>query len=313
MVTYVTHCDRKYASRAIAMVKSLRMYDADSRILVIYQDIETQNAFSKFELGNIDLIHINHLTRAFPELEESKTNRTLIEFYYCLTPFVLKFCQMKYPKTSVVYVDADIYFFKNPMLVLQNLPRDYSAYIVQHRFKEKDLYLEKYGKFNVGIVIINALTENKLLEWWAESCVNSTSIVPTENSFGDQKYLDEFERMDSNVFASSNHGENVAPWNLDKSDLSSGPDGPLILNSELIYYHFSGLKLFLGLVSMGFAGYSKRPGRRIWKEIYKPYLTHLNKIEKATKLNSRNQYTTLSLKLWMREIYYFDLRLNFYC
>ena len=288
------------------MALSLRECGNFDPIIIFYQDIETKKAFELFSISNLTLLPISQLISHFPLLAVAKENRAKIEFYYCLTPFVIKYARLLHETSIISYVDADIYFFKNFYSEIENLKTNFSARIVSHRFKESEKYLEKYGKFNVGILQFNASNGDKVLDWWAESCIRSTSLIATENSFGDQKYLDHFQNLDPSTIISENSGENVAPWNLISEDVESSQGCVYIEGKELIYFHFSGLKLFRFGAILGFAGYSRRAGSTIWKLIYRPYVRFLRNVEKTTKLNSHNRINTLNRRAWLREFYYFD-------
>ena len=288
------------------MVQSIRKSGCHDPVIVFYQDIETKDAFDLFSISNLMLVPISDLILQFPELEVARSNRTKIEFYFCLSPFTVKFARLKYGNSIVTYVDADIYFFQNPFHGFETTELDFSVRIVAHRFKESEKYLEKYGKFNVGTVQFNNGEGDRILNWWADSCLKSTSIIPTDVSFGDQKYLDYFESLDPATEVSTHNGENVAPWNLTSNDIHISNRNICINNQQLIYYHFSGLKIFKFGAVLGFAGYSRRPGLMIWNLIYRPYIRDLRKIESITKTKSTTSYRSLSRHSWMRELYFID-------
>lgn len=309
MEVFVSHCDKNYSSRAIAMARSILRYTPESKLIMVYQDNETKQAFEGFSLENTELVSIEQLISEFPELRQVRENRSKIEFYFSITPFLLKYGALGFPNEVISYVDADILFFCDPSDGIQEIQKNHSARLVPHRFKQDHMYLEKYGKYNVGIVSYNPKFGTKAIDWWAESCIRSTSIFPTAEVFGDQKYLDEFERVDPSVLISKHLGENVAPWNLLELELAHGEQGPKVLGSPLVYFHFSGLKLFQNFAALGFAGYSKKPGKQIWKQIYKPYIKEIRAIEQKTGLSSQMQFKNLTWKLWIRELYFNDLKI----
>ena len=71
------------------------------------------------------------------------------------------------------------------------------------------------GKFNAGWISFKKNSEsNKILQWWRKQCIKICSRFPIDGTFGEQKYLDEFESLGSNVKVIENVGLNVAPWNI---------------------------------------------------------------------------------------------------
>jgi hypothetical protein len=285
-------------------------FGANHRIMVVCHDQVTHDNISRLELDNMIVIKLEVLELEYPLLAKAKENRIPIEYLYCLTPFVISLAQSFFPDEVIVYVDADIYFFSSPHRVLQLFSDRFDVAIVPHRFRAQDSYLEKYGKFNVGwLAFRNNKNAGVVLHWWRQSCLESTSLQSSEFVFGDQKYLDQFAHLFENVLVIEDLGHNLAPWNCNNVQFNSSGkieyDG-----AEVMYFHFSGLRIFKGITRLGYAGYSWRPSRSMQNHIYKPYRNSIAYFESMSNIKKRSDFRSLSKKEWLRELYFLDLAWN---
>lgn len=277
-MTVVTHCDSNYLSRALCLILSLQNNGFTGQIVIFAHDEKAREKLSALSIVNIQIYMIADLEAQFPELVEARNNRPIIEYYYCVTPFLLKYIQVNCPGTLSVYLDADLYFFRPIRNVLAGMDNSVIA-ITPHRFTKANRDLEKYGLYNVGLVCFGtSVGAAQVLEWWARRCLESTSQDLSHGIYGDQKYLDRFEELSSDVKILRDPGVNAAPWNLNASgssdrgvwvDSGSG-------KSDLIFFHFSGLKRFRFFILLGLMPFRHRPSRNTKALIYKPYLNNLH-------------------------------------
>jgi hypothetical protein len=303
VLSYVTHFNQAYLSRGLALIDSMGQSD---RLVVFCHDDKTLSVVNSLGLERIEAIPISALEKQYPELSIAKRTRSSLEYFFLLSPYVIKFLIEKRFVKLAVYVDADVFFFKEPQYIVQMLNEATDVAITPHRFSDRDKYMEKYGKFNVGWVAFRDSKNGlKILDSWAKSCLQSTSTIPTKMSFGDQKYLDYFEEAEGCTQVISHTGVNLAPWNVisverQKNALSH-------LSDDLILFHFSGLKRFPLFASIGFAGYSKKPSPQVKKYIYRVYLKKLVNFENRYDCSSIQKYSIFNLHGWLREIFYQDL------
>jgi len=274
-----------------------------NEVKVLCHDSETESWVRNLGKSNIQVIDYGQISVAFPELDLARSNRTLLEFYFLLTPYLIKWLFLEFNPTIAVYVDADTYFFSDPTNVLDLFDSKNSVAIVPHRFSARDKYMEKYGKYNVGWLAFRNDTEgNTVLNFWMTSCLNSTSKVASESIFGDQKYLDLFQEISTSTQVIVHAGVNAAPWNCRNVKIIG--DVIYIEDEPLYLYHYSGLKRFNFFYVIGFADYSKRPSRAIKRYIYKPYIKGLEKINSG--FISSHKISNIGIKGWVRELFYLD-------
>jgi hypothetical protein len=280
-VTVVTHCDSNYLSRALSLISSLQSHGFMGRIVVFTHDEQAREKLSALAIINLQIYMITDLESQFPEIVEAKNNRPTIEYYYCITPFLLKYIQINFPGSLSVYLDADLYFFLPLSDVLAGFDMSVIA-ITPHRFTEANSNLEKYGLFNVGLVCFGTgYAPTNVLDWWANRCLESTSQELSKGVYGDQKYLDSFVEISPGIKILDDSGFNAAPWNLRDSGISEGrvwvESGSE--RSNLVFFHFSGLKRFRLLKLLGFMPFRHKPSRKTKDLIYGPYLESLKQSE----------------------------------
>ena len=305
MLSYVTHFNEAYLSRGLALIESM---DETDKLVVFCHDEKSLSVIKSLDLNRIEALSVSDLEKEYPELIQAKLTRSRLEYFFLLSPYVIKFLIEKRFVQVAIYVDADVFFFKKPECVVQMLDDIADVAITPHRFSQRDKYMEKFGKFNVGWVAFrNSEFGLKILDFWAISCLRSTSTIPTDTSFGDQKYLDYFEELGGYTQVINNTGVNLAPWNITSVKLQD--IGLIHVDEDLILFHFSGLKRFPFFASIGFAGYSKTPSSEIKKYIYSEYLKRLVYYENRYDCPNIQPYSIFTMHAWLREIFYRDLTL----
>ncbi len=304
-VTFVTHADKNYACKLIALLDSLAPRVDDSIILVICHDEVTYEAVSKLEYANLIIRRLSDLETEFEELKTARDNRPHLEYLFCLTPFLVKYAMNITTAEYMIYVDSDIYFFGDPKTTYQNLDNSNSVYITPHRFTENNKSKEIYGKYNVGWIAFESThKENRALNWWAEKCLESTSIEKNKDVFGDQKYLDCIHEIDPRIGVCEYEGDNLAPWNY-TDDINSS------LKNGINYFHFSGLKIYNRFAILGNTGYTQRVSKKLRKEIYHPYISKLLEVEKKHQIDSCRSQKRFTPKqifqfLFSRDLFFFN-------
>jgi hypothetical protein len=224
---------------------------------------------------------IGDLIGAFPELEKAKNNRSVVEFYFTLTPFVVKYALLGKPQGHIaLYLDADLYFFQNPLFVVRSLENS-SVALIRHNYPWFLRSLEtKYGTYNVGLLAFkNNEDGNKVLEWWALQCVEWCRDYPENGKYADQGYLNKFATLSKNIQVLTNPGFNLAPWNSASSRLRLESNNVRVNNYDLIFFHFHGLKHVGKLWISSQLNYYSPMTRKIFLGIYGDYVQHLRSIE----------------------------------
>ena len=311
-VTVVTHCDRNYLAKAYSLIRSLRDNSYSGVIVVICHDKDSFEKLSRLNLPQVLTYSIFQVEDEFPQLLAARSNRSLHEYFFCVTPFLIKFVMLRFDSNLYVYLDSDLFFFSDFTSALDS-NENYVVAITPHRYKSSYKHLEIYGKYNVGLLSVRPCPDSQnIIDWWAKQCIKSTSINAANDVYGDQKYLDEFETLIRGVKSLDNLGHNVAPWNF--TDVVQ-VDGELkiIANlsiSSLVYFHFSGLKRYRYFSLLGFMPFRQKATKQVKTLIYQPYLKSLRESEYKLGINRGSEQKKIGLVNLIHSLRYSDLTFN---
>jgi hypothetical protein len=290
--SYCTYFDVGYLPRGLALIESLRRHGDDSDVWVLCLDDDTHTYITALADPAIHAISIADLESARPELLEVKSSRSSMEYYFTCTPQLVRHVMTAYGDEDrvIIYLDADLYFFDDPGLVLDALD-DGAVGIIEHRYPPRlERRLRKYGRFNVGWVGFRNVPDGReCLDWWAASCLEWCSDTPDRGRYADQGYLDEFPERFQGVVVLEGAGLNLAPWNTGRHRLTgaSGSSDVLVDDEPLVFFHFHGIKRTDGWFITSQLVYGDRMGGILRDRVYVPYLTRL---EDATKRVAASGY-----------------------
>jgi hypothetical protein len=188
----------------------------------------------------VRVIALKELERDDPALLNAKSSRNRLDYYFTLTPaFLLMLLNGSSTGDVVTYLDADLYFFRNPEPLFSEL-QGHSVGIIEHRFpRDLEPLAKKFGRFNVAWVSFRNVDEgDACARWWREQCLAWCHEKRTENRFADQKYLDDWPERFSNLRVLQHKGANLAPWNLRNYDLTRTSEGVFVDGEPLLFFHF---------------------------------------------------------------------------
>lgn len=139
---------------------------------------------------------------------------------WSLKSVFLKYLLQNEITDKVIYVDNDIAFF-NDFFFLFDYLNSHSVLLTPHHYLrnpfQKQNWLEanfKIGLYNAGFVAVNKKAK-VLLDWWANCCLYRCERNSLRGLYDDQKYLDLFPIIQSDVLVLQHKGCNVAEWNID--------------------------------------------------------------------------------------------------
>jgi hypothetical protein len=247
MYYFITLFDKNYLSRGLALYKSL-LKNCDNFILyVLAIDLETDRYLSGLNESTLKVISLSSVETKYLELFSVKGKRTRGEYCWTLTPYCIQYAITTFNLDFCIYLDSDIYFFNDPKCIIENLGND-SVIITEHRYSPEYDQTYTSGKYCVQFMYFkNNSSGLNVLEWWRHCCFEWCYARNEDGKFGDQKYLDDWTTRFKNIYVPTHIGCGLAPWNINRYDLSLVNDRLYIQDritkekNIVIFYHFHGL------------------------------------------------------------------------
>lgn len=241
---FCTYFDHRYAPKGLAMWRSLKARRPSAVLHVLCLNEPCLEILSSLELRDVHLHSLSALESAEPGLVRARGNRTLVEYYFTLTPCLPLHVFRTHPGVlRVTYVDADLFFFADPQPVFDEIS-DCAIGLIEHRFPEHRIAeLTPYGRFNVGwLTFRNDPTSVACLTTWREQCLEWCYDRVEPGRFAEQKYLDQWPDRFRSVRIIQHKGANVAPWNLDRFKLATRGGKLTVGGERILFFHAHGFQ-----------------------------------------------------------------------
>ena len=285
---YCTYFDSGYLSRGLALISSLREHGDDSPVYVLALDDAAGLFLDQHAPENVFVLRIEELELVEPELLPLKTQRSRMEYYFTCTPLLIRYVMNQHatPGSIAIYLDADLFFFDDPQLVISAMGNG-SVGIIEHRYPDTVApKLAKYGRFNVGWVgFKDDAAGRNVLDWYASKTLEWCSDKPEDGKYADQGYLDWFPDF-KGVEILNSPGFNLAPWNTRRHKLKLTPvgssdqnhsDSTLKVDGEpLVFFHFHGLRAVGSWFVSSQIIYKSQMNEILRKCVYQPYVNKLH-------------------------------------
>lgn len=208
-MNFCTYFDSYYLCKGLALYHSLLSVTDDFHLYIMAFDKDAYERLCSFALKNVTVELIDDFETE--ELLAVKPSRTRGEYCWTCGPSVILHFIKKYNLESITYVDSDLYFINDPH-ILQEEIADASIAITEQKIS--DAHSAVYGKYCVQYMFFrNDAQGMEALNWWKDKCIEWCFCRIEKDRFGDQKYLDSFPQLWSNVHVIQNLGAGIAPWN----------------------------------------------------------------------------------------------------
>jgi hypothetical protein len=293
MMNFCTLFDSSYLSRGLLMHDSLIRSEPDSYLYIFAFDNLTNEILGKLNLRNATIISLGEFENS--ELINVKSSRTKAEYCWTCTSSVIKYVLDTFNVPSCTYLDADIFFFSSPKVLLDEIPADKSVMITEHRFSMLARLFEqrRAGRFCVQFITFdNTMKSKAVLNKWISQCIDWCYSRYEDGKFGDQKYLEHWPEEYDNVHILRHPGGGIAPWNVQQYNFTfeaksiSGVEKKSKIKFDVIFFHFH----YVRLSNNGYADIGwNRLSEAVITGFYKPYIQLLRDKEKFL-VNSFNSY-----------------------
>ncbi len=247
MINFCTLFDSNYLAYGLSMYQSLQKNCPNFHLYIFAFDEKVESDLAQMQLSNVTIIKLRDFEDE--KLLKIKPSRTAGEYCWTCTPSVILYVLKNFKVPNCTYVDADLYFFSDPQILLDEL-NEKSVSIIEHRYTPQYDQTKTSGKYCVQFMTFKNDSKGlNVLNWWREKCIEWCFAQQIDNKFGDQKYLDDWMTRFDCVVELQNIGGGVAPWNVQQYDFVrknkkiwgiEKSSGKAFL---LIFYHFHGFKI----------------------------------------------------------------------
>lgn len=238
MNNFCTLFDSNYLTRGLAMYRSLEKTGADFHMYVYAFDTQCYNILIRMDLLRITVVSLAEFED--DRLLVVKPERSRGEYCWTCTSHVIGHALKTFGLTEITYVDADLYFFSNPLPIFEEFNAvEASVLLTEHRYPPLLDKSKIYGKFCVQFMTFRN-NENGLsvLRWWQERCLEWCYAKPEDGKFGDQKYLDCWPENFDGIHVLEHLGGGLAPWNVKQYHLVKRDNCLLVDGIPVLFYHF---------------------------------------------------------------------------
>jgi hypothetical protein len=286
MINFCTLFDSNYLTRGLALYKSLEKVCSSFHLYVIAFDNESYVYLKEKNLPHLTSISLKDFEDE--ELLKIKTTRSAVEYCWTCTPSIILFCINKYALPSCTYIDADMIFYHDPIILIEEMGSN-SILISEHRYTKDYDQSEYSGIYCVQFMCFKNNNQGMTaLNWWREHCIEWCYARHENGKFGDQKYLDDWLIRFEGVHVLQHRGGGLAPWNLQQFRFIKERSAISIIEKEsgekftLVFFHFHGVKFYTdGYISCCEPIYEISAVAK--KIIYMPYFKKLIEIENEAK------------------------------
>lgn len=290
-INFCTLFNSAYLSRGITLYNSLCKVSDNFHLYVFAFDDLTYEYLSQRNYSNLTVISLKEFEDN--QLLSVKNTRTAGEYCWTCTPSTILYCIEKYEINSCTYIDADMYFYSNPDILIAEMGSK-SVLITKHRYTKEYDQSDTSGIYCVQFVTFkNDESGLKVLRWWRNSCIDWCYARNEDGKFGDQKYLDDWTTRFEGVHVLKHLGGGLAPWNIQQYDfkrISGKITGVSKTDGEEFYpvfYHFHDFKLFNNK-TVQLTGIIYNLSARVKYFFYDSYLTEIFKTKASMHLGKNN-------------------------
>lgn len=282
---FCTLFDSFYLTRGVTLYRSLENVCDNFHLYIFAFDDKSFDVLTKLNLKKATIIPLKDFEDK--DLLSIKSTRTRAEYCWTCTPATVLYVIEKYNVPNCTYIDADLYFYKNPKVLFDEM-QDKSILITEHRYPPKFNRAALSGIYCVQFTtFLNNKEGLEALRWWRNACIEWCYNRYEDGKFGDQKYLDDWPVRFKGVHVLQHLGGGLALWNIEQYKLLERKNNDIRFsypaeNStfEAIFFHFHHVRFFKNdILDLGW----REPKKEIIYKLFLPYIQELEKTEAYVK------------------------------
>ena len=243
MITLCTLFDHNYLDKGLSMYESLDRVCDEFELYVLAMSDRCYQILTELNYPHIKPIKLVDFEDE--ELLRVKQTRKVGEYCWTCSSSLIRYVLMNYKPAYCTYIDADLYFYSDPQVLIDEMEQRHSSVlVVGHRFNKSE---KKLREWRVGKYCVEYNTFKNDINIWRKQCLDYCSTDGDGIHWGDQKYLDCWCDDYSFCVETELLGAGVAPWNIAQYKYVSGTaDNSLkVLCNEkkysMIFYHFENI------------------------------------------------------------------------
>lgn len=240
--SYCTLFDSNYLAKGLAMYYSLLKHCNSFCLYIFAFDKKTEIVLKKMDLKNVVVVSLKDLEDE--DLLAVKSSRTNAEYFWTCSSATIWYCMKNFNVDICTYVDADLFFFSDPSILLDEMGDD-DVLITEHRYTSQYDFTSLTGIYCVQFMSFKNTTNGlSVLNWWRSECLKWCYDRFEDGKYGDQKYLDDWPTRFTGIHVLQHLGGGMAPWNMQqyeikfKNNVITGRE--LVSQNEflVIFFHF---------------------------------------------------------------------------
>lgn len=286
-----------YLDKGLVLYDSLVNCCHDFVLYVLCMDDKCYEVLSDLKQCHLIPIRLSDFEKGDIALLEAKTNRPFGEYCWTCSSSLIKYVLCYYNEPICTYIDADMLFYHDPQILIDELIQSGKCVMVTpHRFpKENEKQADVFGTYCVEFnTFINCTDGLEVLEYWRNRCLECCSNIGDGVHWGDQKYLDELVEKFGCVYVCQNPGAGVALWNIKLYENANIDNQSMIRVKKtgapipLVFYHFQNVTYIThNVVSTSIEKKSLDVDYTLVDKLYKDYLKKIEDKKKYLYLNYR--------------------------
>jgi hypothetical protein len=275
---FFTYFDSKFLIQGTVAINSFLVQHPDATGYIYSDEQLVVDALQvRFKNNNVVVINLLEIPTILKEIEGMRQDRNTVELLISLKPFLFLETLARIPAdATLTYIDADLFFYQSLKPMLTEL-ENFDILLTQHIFPKSMIESVKYGQVNAGLISARrTVAAEVILTDWAAKCRSWCYLRLEDNKYADQLYLDAY-LLNSNVKAIADPGINNGMYYFkEQRRLTTRLKRTLVDGSELVCFHFHGIRVSERFVLTGFNRYNFPSNAfRIWNLIFRKYISEI--------------------------------------
>lgn len=287
---YCTLFDSGYLDRGVLLINSLLEVENNFTLFVLALDRQCEDVLKGLSFKNVEIISITEFVDS--ELAGARVDRSWKSFCWTCQGALPEYVMRVKGVDNVIYMDADMKFYLSPNFLVDDLKKSGNSVAISPHNFPNNIYGRHYkkfcGKYCSGFVLfINDQVGYTIAKEWRTCCIKECTDSPEGGTFGDQYYLEQWEKKHKRVKVIENEAIGMAPWNIMNYYLNNGVVTLRKTKEPIdpVFYHFHGSsfisekKVYLNIYS--------RQGKiddQLVDYICRPYFAELYQIKRMLNI-----------------------------